>query len=70
MVYVDFQVLTPTKLTSSIFGISNAFARVFASAACIFAEVDHNISLGLSISFSLVQILASFFLVTKQPRFV
>ena len=70
MIYIDFQVLTPTLLTSTMFGIVNAIARLFASASCVFAELDHVTSLEISISFSLIQILVSFFLVTKLPRFI
>jgi len=70
MVYVDFQVLTPTLLTSTMFGIVNAFARLFASASCVFAELDHVTSLEISISFSIIQVLVSFFLVTKLPKFI
>ena len=70
MCYIDFVVLSPTILTPTFFGLCNAFARLFASMSSIFAEVDHNTSLQISISFSLVQIVASMFLVTKMPRFI
>ena len=70
MCYIDFVVLSPTILTPTFFGLCNAFSRVFASTSSIFAEVDHTTSLSISVSFSLVQIIASIFLVTKMPRFI
>merc|ERR1719263_309882 len=70
MCYIDIVVLNPTILTPTFFGICNLFARLFASSSSIFAEVDHVTSLSISISFSLIQILASLFLVTKMPRFI
>lgn len=68
--YIDFVVLSPIILTPTFFGLCNAFARVFASMSSVFAEVDHTTSLTISISFSLVQIIASIFLVIKLPRFI
>jgi hypothetical protein len=70
IVFIDIQILSPTILNSTIFGICNAFARIFASAAPIFAEMDHVTALSLSISLSIVQIILSLFLVRKLPRFI
>ena len=70
IVYIDIQVLSPTLLNSTIFGICNASARTFASAAPIFAEMDHVTSISLSISFSIAQIIISLLLVRKLPRFI
>ena len=68
--FIDMVVLSPTILTPTFFGLINVFARLFASMSSIFAEVDHTTSLSISVSFSLVQIIASIFLVTKLPRFI
>lgn len=70
MAFINFVTLTPTILTATCFGFGNFFARLLTSTSSIVAEMDHVTALTISISFCVIQMIATYFLIIKLPRFV
>lgn len=70
LIYVCYMQLVPTVFAATVFGAGNTVSRVVTIVAPVVAKIEGVFPLILTLIISIMAAISSFFMVTKQPRYV